>query len=811
MHKRKILLLSVLLVLTLFTVLLTSPKHAYAATPLTNRLYGLDRYETNIAIIKNGWTQASDAVIASGEDFPDALCAAPLAGAKKAPIVLTKRWQLNSSAIDELKRLNVKNAYIIGGTGVISTNIEKQLKDMNITWTRLAGQDRYQTSVKVAELLGTNNGIVVATGENFPDALGIAPIAAKLGMPVLLSQRDFLPGEVSAYLRDKNIPVSYLVGGTGVLSDNVKSSLKNAKRLSGSDRFATNINILREFDNKLDLNSIYIASGIDFPDALSGSVLAANSNAPIVLVDDEMPPITSTYLMDLNCRTINILGGTGAVSAGLENTLKTIIKYLTITRADDISDIAFISEKYNFPQNVLVTYDDSSTKLVPVKWNSDSLDTSKPGLYSFEGIIPGYAGKVKLNTKVITETSSIYGNHVNGGGIAYYKGDVFFINIPEGSKIYKYGRNGLPHTKLNNDLSAYISVVYDWIYYSNISAGGRVYRMRLDGTEKTKVTDESISSYMVVGDWMYYSYQYQGTAAFYMMRTDGSNKIKLSSEDIVSMAVSDGYLYYINNSDGCSVWKMKLDGSERNRVSKDSVYFINIADSWIYYSNSSDNGKIYKIKTDGTGRTRLGNDSAGSLNVYDGWIYYSNRSDNYKFYRIRTDGTGRTNFVDSRVSSIYTLGDYIVYQNEDGSSNLWEVKLDGSYNSRFGVTYVYDREPDDSISTAVDYKLSNLYEYSYVISGSLQKGDVDIYRVKPNYSNDLNIFFSSSGIAENAVITLLDESGTPLGSLETDSDGIAFITVPSIMPGTYYIKVSSKSGSTLDTNKYFITAWLEKL
>ncbi|MFD3156892.1 cell wall-binding repeat-containing protein [Haloimpatiens sp. FM7330] len=163
---------------TLFTSFLLS-NEVFAKSPLINRLSGINRYETNISIVKNGWSESSNVVLANGQDYPDALCAAPLANAKNAPIILTAKDHINTSAINELSRLKTKNVYIIGGTGVVSSEIEEKLKSLGINCIRLAGKNRYETSVRIAEQIGTSNGIVVASGENFPDALSIAPIAAK--------------------------------------------------------------------------------------------------------------------------------------------------------------------------------------------------------------------------------------------------------------------------------------------------------------------------------------------------------------------------------------------------------------------------------------------------------------------------------------------------------------------------------------------------------------------------------------------------------------------------------------------------------
>ncbi len=114
---------------------------------------GVDRYETSSEIALNGWTQCDYAVLASGEDYPDALCAAPLAGKYKAPILLTEKDSIPETTLSTIKQLQVKNIFIIGGTGVISNTVEDQLKLLGISITRLFGQNRYETDIAVAKQL----------------------------------------------------------------------------------------------------------------------------------------------------------------------------------------------------------------------------------------------------------------------------------------------------------------------------------------------------------------------------------------------------------------------------------------------------------------------------------------------------------------------------------------------------------------------------------------------------------------------------------------------------------------------------------
>ena len=90
--------------------------------------------------------------------------------------------------------------------------------------------------------------------------------------------------------------------------------------------------------------------------------------------------------------------------------MQSSVKYLAITRVDDISDYAFISHNYSFPTRVLAAYEDGTTRLVPVTWNSNVIDTSKTGTYNFEGTLAGYNNKVKLTVKVTLENGNVRGN-----------------------------------------------------------------------------------------------------------------------------------------------------------------------------------------------------------------------------------------------------------------------------------------------------------------------------------------------------------------------------------------------------------------
>jgi len=806
LSKKKILMLVVNTCIILSTSIILTSK-ASAASTTVKRIYGADRYSTNMNIVSSGWSSADNVVIASGGDYPDALCAAPLAKAKSAPIILTDKKALSSSQLDQLSKLKVKDAFIIGGTGVITTNVEIQLKALGINYIRFAGSDRYETSAKIAEQLSTDNGVMVASGKNFPDALSVASIAAAKGMPILLSSKDKLPDSIKAYITNKKIPISYIIGGTGALGSNVEASVVNPKRLYGADRYKTNINVIKEFESSLNFDNIYIASGSNFPDALSGSALASNSNAPIALVDTLLSAETLDYLKAQNIKNVNILGGTGAVTQSVEDTLKNTVNYYTIIKIEDVTDMAFINEDYHFPKWALVIYDNYSEKLVSVKWDSNILDTSKEGSFSYTGTVNGYDRKIKLSVKVIQETGSINGNLSNGGFRAYYKGYIYYSNPNDDNKIYKTDFGIAEGIKLSEDSASAINIINDTIFYINSSDNRSVYSMKLDGSQRTKLTDVNVTSTLLAAnDSIYYDDNYSPNPGMYKMNTNGTNKTKLCDGMIDNLVMEDGYLYFnIMENSSYKMYTMKLDGSEKTKVNNDNATMFSLENGWIYYVNTSDRSRPYKVKSDGTNRTMIEDVQVQALNVFDGWVYYS-RSSDLKLFKISVDGLYEIKLSDISTSNIFVIGDYVFYRTPYLNQKIYGIKVDGSGERRLAIPFLLDKEPNNDIASSQVYKIMNTAEDAPEIAGSIQGKDIDVYKLNITKSNILNIFFTAPSLGEDAIITVLDSKGEEIYSIQTDSTGETGLSLE-LTPGIFYLKVTLKNGSTA-TGGYNMISWL---
>ena len=245
------------------------------------RLSGENRYETAIAVSKQGWESADTVVIARGDQYADALTAAPLADQNEAPILLTRSGALASGVAEEIVRLGATNAIVLGGTKAVSADVVEQLEELDLDVQRIGGETRYDTAVAIANELETAaTDAVVVSGLNFPDALSAGSYAAVNDKPILLTRPDRIPAVIADEL--ENYDTTTIIGGSQAVSEGVADDLPNADRISGADRYLTSAAVAdRLFDGAVEGLA---ANGQNFPDALTGNALAAAYEAPMLLV-----------------------------------------------------------------------------------------------------------------------------------------------------------------------------------------------------------------------------------------------------------------------------------------------------------------------------------------------------------------------------------------------------------------------------------------------------------------------------------------------------------------------------------------------
>lgn len=291
-------------------------KYPVGTTITTNRMWGADRYDTSAKICEKGWTQSDYVVIASGEDFPDSLGAAPLAKKYNAPILLNTKDSLLPQVSSQIDRLKAKYAILVGGQGALSLKVEAAIRTKGLDIVRLSGPTRYDTSISIANRVGNNGEIIITTGTDFSDGLSAAPMAAKAGIPIILVPKDTVPDAVKNYLANNKITKTIVLGDTDVISDNVANQFPAMERITGKNKFERNINIINKFSSDISFSKVCIASGDNFPDALSGTAYCALNSEPIILLSNEgVPPVTSSFVASKSgiVIEIDVLGGDASV------------------------------------------------------------------------------------------------------------------------------------------------------------------------------------------------------------------------------------------------------------------------------------------------------------------------------------------------------------------------------------------------------------------------------------------------------------------------------------------------------------------
>ena len=245
------------------------------------RLSGENRYETAIAVSKQGWESADTVVIARGDQYADALTAAPLADQYDAPILLTRSGGLAAGVAEEIARLGATNAIVLGGTQAVSADVVTELEGLDLEVDRIGGDTRYDTAVAIAAELETDGTeAVVVSGLNFPDALSAGSYAAVNDKPILLTRPDRIPAATADEL--ESYDTTTIIGGSQAVSEEVADEMPDATRVSGADRYLTSAAVAELLFE--DAGEGLAANGQNFPDALTGNVLAAAYEAPMLLV-----------------------------------------------------------------------------------------------------------------------------------------------------------------------------------------------------------------------------------------------------------------------------------------------------------------------------------------------------------------------------------------------------------------------------------------------------------------------------------------------------------------------------------------------
>lgn len=319
-------------------------------TPPTDpdRIEGNDRIETSVETSEDLYPNGTNAIVlANAERYTDVLTADPFAIQEKASALLTYQYEIPEKTLKEIERLGAKKIYISGGYDAVSKKVVDELAAKGYEIFRFDGVDRYDTARKIAIKIrekGNTNAAELASGEDFPDALCMTPLAVKDHAPILLTKKDSIPKYTKQALAEwdienikiggldeavskeveKQIDKGFSIDKNKKDDSNVYDGAKSINRFGGKDRYETST-IIAANSCPMSRLGVY-ATGENFPDALIAGNYAGRKNAPVLLVKrDTLPKVVRDYTAKSEIRKVTVIGGVNAVSDKVFDLIKAAI------------------------------------------------------------------------------------------------------------------------------------------------------------------------------------------------------------------------------------------------------------------------------------------------------------------------------------------------------------------------------------------------------------------------------------------------------------------------------------------------------
>jgi putative cell wall-binding protein len=292
-----------------------------ASTVTTRRIFGADAIATSIATSNAEFTTGASApavVLARSDKFSDALAGGPLAASVGGPLLITPgasiSAQLDPRVLSEIGRVLVPGGtvYVLGGTGALSPSVDTALEAKGFKVDRVFGADEYATAVAIAHQLGDPTTVFEATGRAFADALSAVPAAIKDHGAILLTNGNVQAPATAAYLAAHPSDTRYAIGGSMAAA----GADPSATAVFGADLYSTSAAVAAKFFPAAA--TFAVATGLKFPDALSGGVMEGTTAGPMLLVPatGSLPAAISSYLQAQSSTMTSglIFGGSSAVS-----------------------------------------------------------------------------------------------------------------------------------------------------------------------------------------------------------------------------------------------------------------------------------------------------------------------------------------------------------------------------------------------------------------------------------------------------------------------------------------------------------------
>ncbi|WP_371164167.1 glycoside hydrolase domain-containing protein [Buchananella felis] len=305
----------------------TAPPTVPTVPAQVRRLSGVDRVKTAIEVARaEKWGRT--AILASGNNYADALAAGPLAAAHNAPVLLTTGAQLESEVLGVLREKGITKVIVVGGSGSVSPGKLAALQRAGHGVERVFGVDRYDTAVQVAKaterVTGSKKMVYVVDGTNFPDGVAAGALAGRTGGVVVFSAGKALPQVTDGYL-NAGLRVVGVGAAAHALSKNGFIAGLTMETVVGATRYETAADLVSTYAPAG--TRVVVVSGATYADTLAGGALAASHDGVLLLSRaSTLPAAASAVITERKPRFVDIVGGMASVNAGVERALRQLLR-----------------------------------------------------------------------------------------------------------------------------------------------------------------------------------------------------------------------------------------------------------------------------------------------------------------------------------------------------------------------------------------------------------------------------------------------------------------------------------------------------
>lgn len=288
---------------------------SYAEGKYNRNLIKGNTRQISMELNESTFKKSDEAILINEDSIIDGISVTPLAYAKNAPIIPVKWNSIDKSTEDYLDKIGVKRITIIGSLQSVSKTSENHLKQLGYEVNRIYGENRYDTSIKIARELNNikevSSILLINSSVGLENALGIYSFAAQKNTPIIWSDGENFK-DVKSHINKNKIEKVYAIGDSEDFHYKLNENIKNVEIIEEINKTETNLKIIKELQknatNKVYAINVEYGTHSDINEYISLGVVAAKENIPILICEESLTKPQENYLDKNNIDNIEQIG-----------------------------------------------------------------------------------------------------------------------------------------------------------------------------------------------------------------------------------------------------------------------------------------------------------------------------------------------------------------------------------------------------------------------------------------------------------------------------------------------------------------------